>query len=390
LIIFGCSLDVTELNNAIKAAESAAKAKSLFLATMSHEIRTPLNAILGFSQLLQDESLPPTEAGEYLRSIHYAGNALLSLINDILDLSKLDADQMIIQPEPTNLRELMFELEAVFTAKAKSQGIELITTVPDALPVLNLDERRLRQVLLNIIGNAVKFTKQGSVSVSLAFFKLNEKRGAVTIRVADTGCGISKESLTKIFEPFVQDKTSYRGIRTENGTGLGLSIAKRLIDCMKGSLTVESTVGKGSVFSILLPEIEICADAELKQDEQTGEGKPNTSTKILVVDDVPLNVKVLCAMLRKMGFDPVSASSGAKALELMKATKPDVALLDLWMPEMNGMELATAIRANPDWTGIRIYAVTADTENTTNFDMSLFDGIVMKPVTQESLLKVLS
>ena len=390
LLIFGCSLDVTELNNAIKAAESAAKAKSLFLATMSHEIRTPLNAILGFSQLLQDESLPPAEAGEYLRSIHYAGNALLSLINDVLDLSKLDADQMVIQPEPTNLRELIFELDAVFTAKAKSQGIDLITTVPDDLPVLNLDERRLRQVLLNIIGNAVKFTREGSVTVSLAFFKLNDKRGAVTIRVADTGCGISKESLNKIFEPFVQDKTSYRGIRTENGTGLGLSIAKRLIDCMKGSLTVESAPGKGSVFSILLPEIEICEDAELRQDGQSGEGKLDTSKKILVVDDVPLNVKVLCAMLRKMGFDPVSAPSGAKALELLKTMKPDIGLFDLWMPEMNGMELAAAIRANQEWAGIRIYAVTADTENSSNFDMSMFDGIVMKPVTQDSLMKVLS
>ena len=391
LLIFGCGIDVTELNNAIKSAESAAKAKSLFLATMSHEIRTPLNAILGFSQLLQDESLPPAEASEYLRSIHYAGNALLSLINDILDLSKLDADQMIIQPEPVNLRELLFELEAVFTAKAKTQGIELITSVPDNLPILNLDERRLRQVLLNIIGNAVKFTKQGSVSVSLTFFKLNDKRAALTIRIADTGCGISKDSLDKIFEPFVQDKSSYRGIRTENGTGLGLSIAKRLIDCMKGSLTVDSTVGKGSVFTILLPDLEICdSDALKQQDVHSITGGLDLSKKILVVDDVPLNVKVLCAMLRKMGFDPVSAPSGAKALELMKTTKPDIALLDLWMPEMNGMELATAIRANPAWKGIRIYAVTADTENNSNFNMDLFDGIVMKPVTQESLAKVLA
>ena len=390
MLIFGCGIDVTELNNAIKAAESAAKAKSLFLATMSHEIRTPLNAILGFSQLLQDESLPPSETSEYLRSIHYAGNALLSLINDILDLSKLDADQMVIQPEPINLRELLFELEAVFTAKAKSQGIDLITSVPDDLPVLNLDERRLRQVLLNIIGNAVKFTKQGSVSVSLTFFKLNEKRAALTIRIADTGCGISKESLSKIFEPFVQDKSSYRGIRTENGTGLGLSIAKRLVDCMKGSLTVDSTVGKGSVFTILLPDIEICSNAKLAEDEQTSVGKLDLTKKILVVDDVPLNVKVLCAMLRKMGFDPVSAPSGAKALELMKTTKPDIALLDLWMPEMNGMELATAIRANPAWKGIKLFAVTADTENNSNFNMDIFDDIVMKPVTQESLIKALS
>ena len=390
LLIFGCGIDVTELNNAIKSAESAAKAKSLFLATMSHEIRTPLNAILGFSQLLQDESLPPAEASEYLRSIHYAGNALLSLINDILDLSKLDAEQMIIQPEPVNLRELLFELEAVFTAKAKAQGIDLITNVPDDLPILNLDERRLRQVLLNVIGNAVKFTKQGSVSVSLTFFKLNEKRAALTIRIADTGCGISKESLAKIFEPFVQDKSSYRGLRMETGTGLGLSIAKRLIDCMKGSLTVDSTVGKGSVFNILLPDIEICdSNALLDKDNPETAGKLDLSRKILVVDDVPLNVKVLCAMLRKMGYDPVSAPSGAKALELMRTTKPDIALLDLWMPEMNGMELASAIRSNPEWKGIRIYAVTADTENTTNFNMSPFDGIVMKPVTQDSLMKVL-
>ena len=389
LLIFGCSSDVTELKNAIRDAESAARAKSLFLATMSHEIRTPLNAILGFSQLLQDEELPRTEAAEYLRSIHYAGNALLSLINDILDLSKLDADQMLIQPEPTNLRELLFELEAVFTAKAKAQGIELITTIPDNLPILNMDERRLRQVLLNIIGNAVKFTRVGSVSVTLAFFKLDEKRAAVTIRIADTGCGIAKESLSKIFDPFVQDKSSYRGIRTENGTGLGLSIAKRLIDCMKGSLTVESTVGKGSVFTILLPDIEICQNAQLEQ-ESASSGTLDVSKRILVVDDVVLNVKVLCAMLKKMGFNPVSASSGAKALELMKTTKPDIALLDLWMPEMNGMELASAIRANPDWAGIKIVAVTADTENASNFNVGLFDDVVMKPVTQESLVKVLS
>ena len=243
---------------------------------------------------------------------------------------------------------------------------------------------------LNIIGNAVKFTKHGSVSVSLAFFKLDANRAALTIRVADTGCGISKESLTKIFEPFVQDKSSYRGIRTENGTGLGLSIAKRLIDCMKGSLTVESVVDKGSVFTILLPDLEICKDADLRRNEISTGGGLDTSKKILVVDDVPLNVKVLCAMLRKMGFDPISAPSGAKALELMKTTRPDIALLDLWMPEMNGMELARAIRANPEWAGIRIYAVTADTENSSNFDVGLFDSVVMKPVTQESLMKVLS
>ena len=389
-LVFGSGTDVTELNNAIKSAESAARAKSLFLATMSHEIRTPLNAILGFSQLLQDDTLPRNEVSEYLRSIHYAGNALLSLINDILDLSKLDADQMIIQPEPTNLRELLLELEAVFTAKAKTQGIELNSSIPDDLPILNLDERRLRQVLLNIIGNAVKFTKEGSVSVSLAFFKLDAKRAALTIRIADTGCGISKDSLTKIFEPFVQDKSSYRGIRTENGTGLGLSIAKRLIDCMKGSLTVESTVGKGSVFTILLPDLEICEDDPArKHDMKAAAGKLDLSKKILVVDDVPLNVKVLCAMLRKMGFDPVSASSGAQALELLKTTKPDIALLDLWMPDMNGMELASAIRANPDMAGIKIFAVTADTENASNFNVNLFDAVVMKPVTQESIMKVL-
>jgi len=388
-LVFGSGTDVTELNNAIKTAESAAKAKSLFLATMSHEIRTPLNAILGFSQLLQDESLPPAEAGEYLRSIHYAGNALLSLINDILDLSKLDADQMIIQPEPTDLRELLFELEAVFTAKAKTQGIELSTSIPDDLPTLNLDERRLRQVLLNIIGNAVKFTKEGGVSVSLSFFKLDASRAAVTIRIADTGCGISKESLSKIFDPFVQDKTSYRGIRTENGTGLGLSIAKRLIDCMKGSLTVESTLGKGSVFTILLPDIEICKDTGKKQELQSIGGGLDLSKKILVVDDVALNVKVLCAMLRKLGFDPVSASSGAQALELLKTVTPDIALLDLWMPEMNGMELAAAIRADSRLKDIKIVAVTADTENSTNFDVSLFNAVIMKPVTQESLVKVI-
>ena len=160
---------------------------------------------------------------------------------------------------------------------------------------------------------------------------------------------------------------------------------------MKGSLTVDSTVGKGSVFTILLPDLEICSGtAAPRQDAPESAGTLDLSKKILVVDDVPLNVKVLCAMLRKIGFDPVSAPSGAKALELMRTTKPDIALLDLWMPEMNGMELAAAIRANPEWKDIRIFAVTADMENSANFDVSNFDAVIMKPVTQESLIKVLA
>ena len=391
ILVFGCGIDVTKLNNAIQDAESAAKAKSLFLATMSHEIRTPLNAILGFSQLLQDQAIPHEEAAEYLRSIHYAGNALLSLINDVLDLSKLDANQMLIQPEPTNLRELINELESVFSVRAKSKDIELKVSMPSDLPILGLDERRLRQVLLNLIGNAVKFTHVGSVTVSVSLFRLSEKRAALTIRVADTGVGITKESLAKIFDPFVQDKNSYRGMRAETGTGLGLSIAKRLIDCMKGSLNVESELDKGSVFSILLPDLEICGEEDHDQkNDSDAVGNLDLSKKILVVDDVPLNVKVLCAMLRKMGFDPASASSGDKALKLIGENKPDVALLDLWMPGMNGMELASAIRANPAWKDIRIIAVTADTENTTNFNMGVFDEIIMKPVTTASLIKVLS
>ena len=391
ILVFGCGIDVTKLNNAIKDAESAAKAKSLFLATMSHEIRTPLNAILGFSQLLQDQAIPHEEAAEYLRSIHYAGNALLSLINDVLDLSKLDANQMVIQPEPTNLRELIYELESVFSVRAKTKGIELKVSLPSDLPILGLDERRLRQVLLNIIGNAVKFTHVGSVSVSVSLFRLSEKRAALTIRIADTGVGITKESLATIFDPFVQDKNSYRGMRAENGTGLGLSIAKRLVDCMKGSLNVESEVDKGSVFSILLPDLEICGEEDHEQkNESEATDKLDLTKKILVVDDVPLNVKVLCAMLRKLGFNPASASSGDQALKLIGENKPDVALLDLWMPGMNGMELASAIRANPAWKSIHIVAVTADTENTNNFNMGVFDEIIMKPVTTASLIKVLS
>ena len=180
-------------------------------------------------------------------------------------------------------------------------------------------------------------------------------------------------------------------MRAENGTGLGLSIAKRLIYCMKGSLNVESEVDKGSVFSILLPDLEICGEEDHEQkNESESTDKLDLTKKILVVDDVPLNVKVLCAMLRKMGFDPASASSGDQALQLIGENKPDVALLDLWMPGMNGMELASAIRANPAWKGIKIVAVTADTENTNNFNMGVFDEIIMKPVTTASLIKVLS
>ena len=357
-------IDMTDFNEtqrqlarALTEAENANKAKSLFLATMSHELRTPLNAVIGFSELLQNNEVSHEELMDYLHSINVAGNTLLTLINDILDLSKIEAEQMKIVPEPTDLRLLAGEFQAIFKQKVEEKGLFLKIECPQELPVVKIDSLRVRQILLNLIGNAVKYTRNGGITVTFGFLKKDGCEGTLRTRVADTGIGILSDAQKEIFNPFIQ-QDAVRDSRIYKGTGLGLAISQRLAERMGGRILLRSELGKGSVFTLELEHVPYIGNA---------------------------NLKVLSAMFRKLHIKADTVSSGGEVLEYLKTNIPDILLTDLWMPGMNGENLAREIRANPAYSKMKIFAVTADTDNQANFNMELFDGILLKPVTLEKL-----
>ena len=368
-------------------AQEANRAKSMFLATMSHEIRTPLNAVIGFSELLQENGVTEAERKEYLLAINSAGNALLQLINDILDLSKLDSGKMNIVYEWSDLQKLVQELTAIFSAKIREKGLALTIYCPDQLPMMRLSAPRLRQVLLNLIGNAVKFTSAGKVAIEIDFAQKNEQEGVLILRVRDTGPGIAEKNREAVFNPFVQEDRAHH---QQEGTGLGLTISKRLIENMNGSLELDTKVGIGCCFSITLPGIQyrggwrekapvVDKDIQLRQ----------IPHRILLVDDVPINLCVLSSILKKFHAEVVTATSGAEALEKLMAFEPTLILTDMWMPGMSGIELAFQIRQNRKYENTPIFAVTADMEAEGRLPVGVFTGIIFKPVSHEKLLGLL-
>ncbi len=389
-------IDITENNEnkrkllrAIEAAQAADRAKSNFLATMSHEIRTPLNAVIGFSELLQNGDISEKEHVEYLQAITFAGNTLLQLINDILDLSKLDAGRMNIVSQKDDLKKLCEELLLMFSLRTKEKGIDMKLVCPESLPFLYICVQRLRQVLLNLVGNAVKFTPFGRITITVTFEKEDDVFGILKIEIRDTGVGISEEHQGRIFESFFQEET-VRG--AHEGTGLGLAISKRLVEHMGGNLGFESRLGDGTCFTITLRKIRYEArerQALSASPADPSAGNPSADAlhrrKILLVDDVAMNLRVLTAMLRQCNTDVITASSGNQALEVLKSFQPDLVLTDMWMPGMNGSELAAKIRSMPQFVHTIIVAVTADTETDGNFSMDPFNAILLKPVSMGKL-----
>ncbi len=377
---------------AMHEAQNASRVKSSFLATMSHELRTPLNAVIGFSEVLQQKNLTSEEQLEYLKSIRFAGATLLDLINNILDLSKIEAEQMILTPRPTDAVKLCRELGNLFKPAADKKGIEIRVEVPKTAPVLLLDEMRLRQILLNLVGNAVKFTEVGSVTLKVEFASAVPDAADLTVHVIDTGVGIRPEAQGRIFEPFVQQDAE-RDTQVFKGTGLGLTISSRLAQHMGGSIQLTSHLGKGSDFTLQLKQVPVAAldslPAALPHHPPLSHlAKPEY--RILLVDDVPMNLKVLQALLKKFGIAAITAHSAEEALLLMHRECPDVVLTDLWMPGINGRDLAREIRATAAFSHVKVYAVTADTETNDAEPLTEFDGVIYKPLSMEKLREFLN
>jgi len=379
--------------DALGRAQAADKAKSFFIASVSHEIRTPLNSVIGFAELLREGGVSKNQEKEYLDAISSSANALLMLINDVLDLSKLEANQMKIITAFTDFNALCREVMLIFTFRAQENSNKLVSDVPDDLPELDVDNIRIRQILINLLGNAVKFTKKGAITLHVSFTPDSDSADTGTLKcsVSDTGIGISEEDQKKLMEPFVQ-LSKMRGTNAvNNGTGLGLSISKRLATCMNGELTCTSRIGEGSTFTITLNSVRFRRKAAAEKPRHV---KPVAETiardvktiRIMVVDDVPMNLRVAKALFKKIGFENiVTAGSGKEALEILEKQPIDLILSDMWMPEMNGAQLSAAVKTDPRFSHISIVAQTADVETSGNFDMSHFDAIILKPLTGEKL-----
>lgn len=340
-------------------ARQANRAKSNFLATMSHEIRTPMNGVLGMAQLLKRDETDPVQA-ERLNVLIESGEYLLSILNDILDVSKIDAGRLEIVPETENLHRLLEGLVGFWSARADEKGVQLALDIePDVPDWVRMDALRIRQILFNLVGNALKFTERGSVKIIASAQRKGRNTRLVRLVVRDTGPGIASDHLPELFKPFSQADES--GMRKFGGTGLGLAIAKQLTELMKGRIWVESELGKGSAFYVEIPlSLAKSPPAAAPIVDDTAQDRCG-SLKVLAVDDNAVNLLVLEQLLTSLGHVVVKAASGPEALEILATHPVDVLLLDIQMPGMSGVEVLNRLRSDqgPN-AAVPTIALTAD------------------------------
>ena len=374
-------------NRAAAIAEDHAQAKTRFLAMMSHELRTPLNAVIGFAEFMSAPDLDEARRKEYIDGILLSSNALLDLINDILDLSKLEAGAMQMRSGVCDIGQLLRELPAIFGYRVRRHGVKLRIEAPpaDQLPIVELAQQGVRQILINLVGNAAKFTEHGEIVVRAAW---DGARCNLHLEVSDTGCGISQDKMDRLFDPFIQDiRSRMQSSAGEiKGTGLGLPIVKRMVDNAGGTITARSELGKGTTFVIDIPDLVLIQNISMipRAAEQTI--RAVMPDRVLVVDDMTMNRKILGIHLGNLKIKDIRyAENGERALEVMSEWIPDLVLTDMWMPKMDGTQLAEAMRKDRRLAEIPVVAVTADVDVGSTYDMSLFAKVISKPVTGDKL-----
>ena len=389
-----------ELRDAMQRAEEANAAKSDFLAMMSHELRTPLNAILGMAQILRMKGVDP-ELEECVDIIAHAGNSLLALVSDILDFSKLEVGKLTISSEPVDLQLLVSQVMFSMQHQAQEKGVALTLDYPETVPNFILsDANRLRQILSNLIGNAIKFTDRGGVKIEMSFIEKNNLRTKLKMDIIDTGLGISSDKLDYIFEKFSQIDSIYQ--RKHQGTGLGLAITKELIERMGGKIEVVSELGKGSCFTVLLPFQlqQSCLIGPIKKNislKNPGTKLPALkslrSLKILLVEDNIINQKIAKIMLEELGCHVTIMDNGEKVLaETAHLSHYDLIFMDIGLPDMSGFELVDTIRkqalVSADVPIIAMTAHVLERDRKHCFEVGM-NAIIAKPIAHDELVATL-
>jgi len=381
-----------ELMSAKELAERANASKSEFIANMSHEIRSPMNAILGFSEILLNMVKTPQEKN-FVNNILLSGKTLLALINDILDLSKIESGRIEIFKEPVNLNNLIKEIQQIFSQQASSKNILQKTEINfDTCNNFIIDEIRLRQVVFNLVGNAVKFTDKGEITICANYIpninRLNT--GTLIIKVSDTGIGISREHFKLIFESFRQ--VANGETKKYGGTGLGLAISKRLVNLMGGDISVESEVNKGTTFIVTLNNIELSfnQDNTIKIFNDDVKEIKFEKHNILIIDDIDNNREIAKIFLTEFGMNVLEANSFSSALSIINKNMPTLILMDIRMPDINGIEASKKIRELKNGKEVKIIAFTASSKSDKEIFYEFnFDGILRKPLLKKDLLNIL-
>jgi signal transduction histidine kinase/CheY-like chemotaxis protein len=374
---------------ALREARFANNAKTDFLATMSHEIRTPLNGIVGYTERLLDETLSPRQR-RYAELIQVAGSALLTIANDVLDFSSIEADQIVLQREPFSLISLIDNTVSIVSSGSEKKGIPIRTECDADIPRMLLgDEARLRQILLNLLNNAVKFTREGHIATRAQYKGCSEQGEIIRISVTDTGIGIAPEKRGSLFKRFSQVDRSVR--REFGGTGLGLAISKRLIELMGGEIGVESEEGRGSTFWI---EVALPRTEQMLPPRSDVKDLPRTApARILVAEDIEVNQELARMMLEEAGHDVDMVSNGSEAVEAVQKTSYDLVFMDIQMPGIDGITAARTIRALPaPLNAIPIIAMTANVlpQQVRQFKQAGMEDHIGKPMRREELLRTLA